>query len=783
MNDLTGKEILHYKIIRKAGEGGMGVVYKAEDTKLKREVAIKFLPRHVAVSEEERERFKIEAQAAAALNHPNIATIHSIEEVDGDIFIVMEYIEGQELKDVETAYGDTLMPINDIINYIISIAEGLQAAHKKGIVHRDIKSSNIMISDEGQVKIMDFGLAKVRGSRHITKTGTILGTLYYMSPEQIQGEQVDHRTDIWSLGVVLYEMLTGSLPFKEEYDQVAIYSILTDEPERLVRLRKDVPEALEAIVLKMLQKDPDKRYQSVQEMLVDLKALITENGSGISKKRLTPGTLPGRRHPYLYGGLAGFLLILIGFSVLIFTGRDRVIEAVAIMPMVNVGADSGMEYLSDGITESLISNFSRSPNLKVMSRHAVFRYKGKEIDPQAVGQDLKVEAVLTGQVVQRGDDLRLSLELVDTRDSHQLWGAQYNRKLGDILALQEDISRQIYKQLRIELSIAEQEELTKHYTENSEAYQLYLKGRYFWNKFTEEGIKKGMEYFTQAVEKDPNFALAYAGLADCYSGLAYSFMPPREAVPIARAYVLKALELDEGLADAHYAMADIKYHYDWDWPAVETELKRAIELNPNHAFAYELYGRYLLSMGRPQEAIVQLKKALGFDPLSHLTNCYLAGVYYGARQYDHAIEQARKTLEMEAYCPFEYMWIGGAYIEQGMHEEGITELNKTQPHSADWPPVMAGLAYAYAVSGDRAEAQKLLDELSKLAIRRHVDPYLIAVVHTGLGNKDQAFEWLGKAYEERSKEIPSLKVEPKLDDLRSDPRFSALLKKVGWKTE
>ncbi len=778
MSDLTGKEILHYRIVEKIGEGGMGVVYKAEDTKLKREVAIKFLPRQIATTEEERERFKIEAQAAAALNHPNIATIFAIEEVDGEMFIVMEFIAGRELKSL---IDDRQSSIEDCVNYVSQIAEGLKAAHNKGIVHRDIKCSNIMVSDDGQVKIMDFGLAKVRGTTQITRTGAILGTVSYMSPEQIQGKSLDHRTDIWSLGVVAYQMLAGRLPFKDEFDQVAIYSILTDEPHSLRGLRSEIPQALEAIVLKMLRKDADQRYQSVQEILADLKFFKTGSESEISRRSI-PATFPKRMSPRLYLGLAGLLAISFVLAALFFNKESKAVESVAVLPFVNLGADSTMEYLSDGITESLISNLSGSPNLKVMSRHAVFAYKGKEIDPKAVGKALNVQAVLTGQLVQRGADLRLSMELVDTRNNHQLWGEQYNCKLEDILTLHEDISRQIYKELQLELSAIKQKELSKRHTNDSEAYQLYLKGRYFWNKFTEEGIKKGMEYFNQAIEKDPNFALAYAGLADCYSGLAYSFMPPHEAVPIARAYAVKALQLDDGLADAHFAIADIKYHYDWDWPAVESELKRVLALNPNHALAYELYGRYLLSMGRHEEGIMQLQRALELDPLSHLTNCYLGMVYYGAREYDQAIEQASKTLEMELYCPFEYMWIGGSYVEQGKYQKAITELSKTQPQSEEWPPVMATMAYAYAVSGNHSAAEKILAEMKELAAQRHVDPYLIAIIYSGLGDRDRAFEWLERACEERSKEIPLLKVEPKLDGLRSDPRFAQLLKKVGLET-
>jgi serine/threonine-protein kinase len=776
---LIGQEILHYKIIEKLGEGGMGVVFKAEDTKLERTVAIKFLPRHIASNEEERTRFKIEAKAAASLNHPNIATIHAIEEVDNEIFIVMEYIDGPELKNVVAAHEDAPMSLDEVLAYTTQIASGLQAAHNKGIVHRDIKSSNIMISDEGQVKIMDFGLAKLKGSTQITKTGVMMGTLSYMSPEQIQGRSVDHRADIWSLGVIVHEMLIGRLPFKEEFDQVAIYAILTDEPEGLRQFRADVPELLEATVLKMLEKDPDDRYQSAQEVLDDLKASVEGSGPTTTKTRVAVRASPKRRQPFLYASLAGLVVLFLAVAVLFFDKGNTTIDSIAVIPFVNVGADASMEYLSDGITESLISNLSQSPNLKVMSRNAVFGYKGRDLDPEAVGQALNVQAVLTGQMVQHGADLRLSLELVDTRDNRQLWGKQYNRKFGDVATLQEDISREIYKELKVELSVSEQEELTKRYTKNNEAYQLYLKGRYFWNKYTEEDIKRGIEHLNQAIEKDPGFALAYAALADCYSGLTYFNMPPNEAIPIARAYAKKALEFDDGLAEAHYANADIKYHYDWDWPGTEAELERVIELNPNHAPAYELYGRYLLSMGRSDEGVVQLQRALTLDPLSHLTNCYLAMVYYDTRQFNQAIEQATLTLEMESYCPFEYMWIGGSYVEQGKYQEGITELNKTRAQSAEWPLTMASLAYAHAVSGNQVEAETILGEMRELGTKGHVDPYFIAIVYSGLGDNDQAFGWLDQAVEERSKEIPLLKVEPKLDGLRSDPRFNTLLRKVG----
>ena len=539
---MIGKTILHYKISEKLGEGGMGVVYKAEDTKLKRDVAIKFLPRQIAASDDERERFKIEAQAAAALNHPNIATIHAIEEVDDEMFIVMEYIDGQELKSI---IDDRQLSIDDILDYASQIASGLQAAHEKDVTHRDIKSANIMVTDKAQIKIMDFGLAKVRGGAQVTKVGTTLGTAAYMSPEQAQGMKTDHRTDIWAFGVVVYEMLTGKMPFPGDYEQAVIYSILNEEPE----FPEEISANLQQILQKTLSKDLNDRYQNIGEVLANLESSAAGQTSGVAKP-VGAGFKPAptKRLGILVGGIP--ILILVA-GLVYFMNRNQPIDSIAVLPFVNSNNDPDIEYLSDGITETLITKLSQLPQLRVMARSTVFRFKGKDMTPQQVGEELNVRAVLTGAIVQRGNALRLNAELVDVSDGAQIWGGQYNRTLDDIFAVQDAISEQISKSLRLKLSSDDKSRLVKRHTEDSEAYQLYLKGRFYWNQRTGEALRTALDYFQQAISRDPTYALAYAGMADCYVLLpVYRGLSVKAAFPKAKAVALQALQIDDQLAEA-----------------------------------------------------------------------------------------------------------------------------------------------------------------------------------------------------------------------------------------
>lgn len=472
---------------------------------------------------------------------------------------------------------------------------------------------------------------------------------------------------------------------------------------------------------------------------------------------------------------------LIGLLWLYFlTKPDRGIDSLAVLPFVNETADPSTEYLSDGISESLINSLSQLPKLRVPARTTVFRYKGQAVDPNKVGRELRVRAVLTGRVVQQRDTLSIQVELVNAADGAQLWGDKYTRKLADIFAVQDEVANQILEKLRLKLTGEEQELVTKRYTENAEAYQLYLKGRFYWNKYTEAGFRKAIEYFDQAVEKDPNYALAYVGLADCYIGLGTDFLSPREAIPKARAYVVKALELNETLAEAHASLGIVKLLYDWDWPAAEKELRHNLGLSPRSVETFSCSLHYADAMGRNDEAIAEIKRALELDPLSLPANLELGCASYYGRQYDQAIKQFRETLTMDSNSPLSYLGIGRAYGQKKMYQEAIAELSKGKTISGDWPPIVAELAYAYGASGKKAEARRLLQELREQTSRRYVDPYLMAMVFVGLSDKEQAFAWLDKAYDERSGWLPWLKVEPKWDILRTDARFTVLLRRIGF---
>jgi len=830
----AGTKLGRYEIRAKIGAGGMGEVYLAQDTKLERKVALKILPADVASHRDRMDRFVREAKAAAALNHPNIAHIYEIGEAEGQNFIAMEFIDGQTLRKVIHS-GQADMP--KLLRYLQHVAEGLAKAHAAGIVHRDLKPDNIMVTRDGHAKILDFGLAKLIEpqqssvdtgeaaselatailQQHSTP-GVVLGTVGYMSPEQAQGKtkEIDQRSDIFSFGCILYEAVTGHKAFAGKDAVDSLNKIIREPVTPISDFRPDAPNDLQRVVRRCLAKDPEDRYQTIKDVAIELRELrrdlagatgidtttspqfgvppsggIVSPGQILPSEASTPSSQPPSSAEYIVSGirqhkfaLAVALMVLaagaVGLGMYLHARNNEVaIESIAVLPFQNRSTDGDTEYLSDGLAESLIYRLSQLPNLKVSPTSSVFAYKNKEIDPVKVGNQLGVNAVLLGRIIQRGDSLTISAELVDVRYNKLLWGEQYERKMSELLQTQREIAREIVDKLRLKVSGQEQG-LAKHYTESNEAYQLYLKGRFQWHKRTNEALKKSIDYFNQAIERDPSFALAYAGLADCYVVPAY-MLPPGEKIPKAKMAAMKALELDDTLAEAHTSLARAMTTYDWDWRGAEREFQRAIELNPNYAIAHQWYCGYLEAMGRTPEAIAEGKRALELDPLSPIITFEMGLGFFYARDYDKAIEYYQKTLELDPDFPPAHGQLPAAYEQKRMYDQAITGFQKgtNLKGSREWYFSLSGLAHVYAVAGNKGEAQKLLSEMKDLSVRQYVPADRIALIYAGLGDKDEAFAWLEKAYDERSFNMTWLKVEPRWDSLRSDPRFADLVRRLG----
>jgi serine/threonine protein kinase/tetratricopeptide (TPR) repeat protein len=743
---MIGKTISHYKVLEKIGEGGMGVVYKAEDTKLKRVVALKFLPEELMKDPEAKERFVQEAQAAAALDHPNICTVHEIEEVEGQAFIAMAYIDGQSLKEM---INSGPMEIDRAIGIAVQVAEGLKEAHERGVVHRDVKPANIILTEKEQVKIMDFGLAKLSWGVDLTKTAVIMGTVAYMSPEQAKGEAVDHRTDIWSFGAMFYEMLTGKRPFKSRYDHAILHSVLYEDPAPIDNLKSDVPVEAENIVLRCMQKKPKDRYPNMGSLLKDLKSIPQEDGDRVDTSPVETS--------------------------------EETFPSIAVLPFVNMSTDPENEYFSDGLSESIINVLTQLDNFKVVARTSAFSFKGKDVNIREIGKELNVANVLEGSVQKAGNRLRITAQLISVKDGYHLWSEKFDRTLDDVFAIQDEISLQIVDNLKAKLGKEEKSMLVKRYTDDIEAYNLYLKGRFQFAKITKEGMERALDYFHQVVDKDPKYALAYAGIADCHiRNTWYYFRPPKEELPKALAFAEKALNLDSQLSEAHASLAFTKMMYERDWDGSGKEFECAIDLNPGNSLARSYYSVYFAVLGKHSESIEQAQKALDLDPISLWEMINLGLRYYYDSQFEKSLEQIKKAIDLDPNSYAAHNYSAFPLVCLGRYEEAIQAAQKAEKILGERTPhILCALGLTYSLAGDRGEAEKILEELIALSDKGTIPLFIIPWIYYALDERDLAFEWMERGFEENDPLLMWIKSDPIIKRLEPDQRYHAMLKKLG----
>ena len=842
MNLESGTKLGRYEIVSLLGAGGMGEVYLAHDSQLNRKIALKILPSNFTTDRDRLRRFRQEATAAASLNHPSIAHIYELAEVTNIHLIAMEYVEGETLT---KKFRESKTDLPKLLRYLQHVAEGLAKAHDAGVVHRDLKPDNIMITGDGHVKILDFGLAKLversdESSSGLSSSeeavtilqhsapGLVLGTTGYMSPEQAQGKtaEIDARSDIFSFGCILFEAITGRRPFEGRDTIDSLNKIIREPAPPISTFNPNAPADLQRIVRRCLAKDPDDRYQTIKDVAIELKELRSELKDGADyNRKLTPTSLEQqtlyneegtriqnvasatdarsipastgvssaefivggiRRHKIATSIVVIMLLLAVGIATAAFVSyrnavdTETAIDSIAVIPFANEMNDPNTEWISDGLTESIINSLTQLPRLKVIARSSVFRYKGQLKDPIAVGKELGVRAVLTGRLQPRGNSVLISAELVDVRDNKQLWGDIIEHEIPDMLSAQRELAQEITNKLRPTLSGDEQQRVTKQLTVNPEAYQSYLKGRFYWNKRTPPDFKKAIDYFKDAINKDPNYAMAYSGLADSYALLTvYTTESPRVTMPLAKEAALKALALDDRLAEAHASLGQVVLYSDYDFKTAEKEYRRAIELNPNYPSAHQWYGEMLSSLKRPDEALNEIRRALELDPLSVIINRIYADILTDARRYDEAIVQYRKTLELDPNFPTAHLFLSRAYQAKGMYDEAIEEYVKSNALGIKAPMSTAEVKQLYSRAGWPGVLQEGLREVLEMSKTEPFSPFVIAGFYAKLGQKDEAIEWLEKAYEQRDFRLMMISVSFDFDAMRSDPRFKEIVKRVG----
>ena len=778
-------ELGDYELLEEIGRGGQGVVFRARQKSLNRNVALKVIGLGQWATPAHLKRFRLEAEAAASLDHPYIVPIYEVGEQDGQCYFSMKFIEGGQLDEV---VKHTPISIRQAAELMAKVARTVHYAHEHGILHRDIKPGNILLDAKGETHLTDFGLARlVESESTVTRTLEVLGTPSYMAPEQAAGDnaKLTRATDVYGLGAVLYQLLTGHPPFAGGTTYETIKLLLETEPRQPRLWNPKIDRDLSTICLKCLGKDPQRRYSSALALAEDLERWLKHEP--IRARRtgvLTRGKKWVRRNPTTAVLTALLVALLAAISVIIWkselAGRSP-ITGIAVLPFENASNEPNTEYLSEGISEALINSLSELQQLRVIARPTAFHYKRKDVEPRRVGRELGASAVLTGKVRQMQDALSVQVDLVDTATGAQIWGARYDRKIADLVAIKQAIAQEVTAKLKLKLSGEEQRRLVKRDSTNAEAYQFYLRGRYFWNKRTSDGIKQAIEHFQQSVERDPNFALGYVGLVDSYTGLTfYNFAAPHEAMPKAKESAIKALTLDDTLAEAHATLAHILINYDWNSSAAEKEFKRSIELNPEYATAHQWYAiHFLTATGRLEEAVQEMKKALELDPASLVMNTFMGATLSYTGRYDEAIDQCRRTIQMDPNFAVAHWHLGLAYEQKQLLDEAIEEFRKAISLSGGSPLMKAALARAYAKAQKTHEANEMLNELNELAKRQYASAYELATIYVALGNNEEAFQLLAKAYAEHSFHLVNLNVSPHFKSVRSDPRFQDLVQRLG----